>query len=95
MTVNLLYLLDHSSHVPFFVGEDQVGLIRPDAVEQVIQYTDVFCCEKEPLSGKYRKIEIINTAKSFEERSRLVDRVLREIRQKDVLVPLRGWREEV
>ncbi len=64
-------------------------------VQQIENYPDVFTFERDPDTSKAIRVTFTEKATTFDERSRLADVVLQELRQKDVLLPLRGWRNEV
>lgn len=90
---------------PFIVDGMLVGLIRPDIYKHLLDYKDVFNFHPAPQSSSsstfpqddYRvgAVELCRQYKSYEERTTVVDRVLRELREKRCLVALKGWRDEV
>lgn len=84
---------------PFIVDEMHVGLIRPDIYKHLLDYKDVFTFHVAPPlhTDDYRvgAVELNRQFKTYEERTSVVDRVLRELKDKRCLVALRGWRNEV
>lgn len=74
-----------------------VGLIRPDIYKHLLDYKDVFTFHAAPPLADYRvgSVELNRTFQTYEDRTSVVDRVLRELREKRCLVALKGWREEV
>jgi hypothetical protein len=86
---------DHSFHVPFYIGNTRLGLIRPDMAQQLENYPDVFTFNRDQNAKNTMRITLTENATSYDERSQLACRVLQDLRQKDVLLPLRGWRNEV
>lgn len=88
---------------PFIVDGMLVGLIRPDIYKHLLDYKDVFTFHAAPSSvvpypyDDYRvgSVELGPQYKTYEERTSVVDRVLRELKEKRCLVALKGWREEV
>lgn len=87
---------------PFIVDGMMVGLIRPDIYKHLLDYKDVFTFHPAPAAAALPKddyrvgsVELNRQFTSYEERSNVVDRVLRELRDKRCLVALKGWRDEV
>lgn len=73
---------------PFVVDGIQVGLVRSDISKYLLQYPNVFRLH----SGNI----ILNPAfKTYDEKTKNVDFVLRDLRSKNVLITLKGWRDEV
>lgn len=92
---------------PFIVDGQLVGLIRPDIYKHLLDYKDVFTFHPAPIatstpsqqaaSDDYRvgSVELCKTYGTYEERTNVMDRVLRELRDRRCLVALKGWRDEV
>nr|CAI5843780.1 unnamed protein product [Callosobruchus analis] len=72
---------------PFFVEGFQVGLVRPDIMKQLLNYPEVFLVN----SGS---VELNPAFRDYQERSSKVAQVLQELRDNDVFVTLKGWRDE-
>lgn len=75
-----------------------VGLIRPDIYKHLLDYKDVFTFHAPPtfVCDDFRvgSVELKRNL-SYEDKSSVVERVLLELRKKQCLVALRGWRDEV
>ncbi|XP_050304771.1 uncharacterized protein LOC126742213 [Anthonomus grandis grandis] len=72
---------------PFIVEGFQVGLISPKVMKHLINYPQVFhitngCVELNPAFRDYN------------ERSEKIDEVLKELREKNAFIALKGWRDE-
>lgn len=81
-----------------------MGLIRPDIYKHLLDYKDVFTFHPAPClpssaanpdDYKVGAVELNRQFQTYEERTTVVDRVLRELKEKRCLVALRGWRDEV
>lgn len=76
-----------------------VGLIRPDIYKHLLDYKDVFTFHAAPplIVDDYRvgSVELNRNYQTYEDRTSVLDRVLRELREKRCLVALKGWRDEV
>lgn len=77
---------------PFVVGGLQVGVVRPDVLEELFKYPEVFVIKDKE---KSRIVELNPAFRDYNERTEHVDRVLRKFRQDDTFVALKGWRDEV
>ncbi|OAD57432.1 hypothetical protein WN48_01983 [Eufriesea mexicana] len=71
----------------FFVDGQQVGLVRPDIMKELLKYPQVFQVHPE-------YVQLNPAFRDYAERSARVEEVLRELRADGKLVTLRGWREE-
>ncbi|XP_055711662.1 uncharacterized protein LOC129806876 [Phlebotomus papatasi] len=93
---NIFYLegLPQRSCRPFVVDGKQVGLIRQDVVKQLVKYPEVFSIKQLEAEEYAGYIELNPAFRDYTERSRTVDKVLRELREMDVFVALKGWRDE-
>lgn len=100
---------------PFLVDGKQVGLIRPDVFDQLLQYPEVFLYRESDVDGRVSNrllhrfvpvqsaslitikglIELNPAFRDYNERTQRVEEVLKELKDKDVFVALRGWRNEV
>ncbi|XP_013384003.1 uncharacterized protein YJR142W isoform X1 [Lingula anatina] len=78
---------------PFFIENKQVGLIRPDILAHLKPYTDVFHIPYSQGNDNI-KVHLNPSLQTFEERSEAVEKVLLDLREKDVFKTLRGWRDE-
>lgn len=72
---------------PLVVCGRQVGVVRPDVAMCLMEYPQVFT----PSSGAFVLNPQLDT---YGKRTSAVDLVLRDLRSKDVLRALRGWRDE-
>lgn len=88
-----------------------MGLIRPDIYKHLLDYKDVFTFHPAPPSTTTTtttttahlpqddytvgSVELKRHFQTYDERTHVMDRVLRELREKRCLVALKGWREEV
>jgi len=72
---------------PFFIEQHQVGLVREDAEQQLEDYPHIFLIDQD-------KVLLNPALQSYEDRSTTVAEVLQELRLKNVLVTLTGWRDE-
>jgi len=72
---------------PFYCDGYQIGLIRPAVEVELIPYPDVFQITSD-------RVTLNPLLKTFHERSAKIDMVLRSLRDKNVFIALRGWRNE-
>ena len=83
----------------FFIEGAQVGFVRTEIVQQFKQFPDVFeVVEKSAGGGDAGRPAGVHLSQSLttpEERTAAVDTVLRKLRDKNELVALRGWYDEV
>ena len=83
----------------FFIDGAQVGFVRPEIVQQFKRFPDVFeVVEKSAGGGDAGRPAGVHLSQSLttpEERTAAVDTVLRKLRDKNELVALRGWYDEV
>ncbi|XP_060074292.1 uncharacterized protein LOC132554015 [Ylistrum balloti] len=82
-----------SEYHPFCVGGSQVGLIPRNVWKHLIDYPDVFTVSGSEESGS--SLAIKDIYKTVNERTDAVATVLADLRQKDVFVCLKGWRDEL
>lgn len=73
---------------PFFIEDRQVGLVRPDVLEHLGKFPQVFVITKD-------RVELHPSLQTYEERSDRVNDVLQELRKQKCLRRLLGWRNEV
>lgn len=73
---------------PFVVNGIQVGLVRSDILNCLLRYPNVF-------HEHYDNVILNPAFKTYDERTKNVDAVLRDLRSKNALVTLKGWRDEV
>lgn len=71
----------------------QVGVIRPDVLKQLFRYPEVFVIQDNEKASKV--VELNPAFRDYNERTEHVDRVLRQLRQDNVFIALKGWRDEV
>ncbi|XP_044755640.1 nudix hydrolase 24, chloroplastic-like isoform X2 [Coccinella septempunctata] len=72
---------------PFIVEGIQVGLIRPDVLQQLLNFPEVFS-----VTSEY--VELNPAFRNYEERTIKVDEVLRKLHSDQKFVTLKGWRNE-
>lgn len=70
----------------------QVGIIRPDVLKELLNFPEVFSIKDE---DKSKLVELNPSFRNYKERTEQVDRILRQLRQNDVFLTLKGWRDEV
>lgn len=73
---------------PFLIDGFQVGLVQSNVLEQLAKYPDVFHIDKE-------SVELNPALCDYNERSKILDRILRDWKENQVFITLKGWREEV
>ncbi|XP_073977038.1 uncharacterized protein [Rhodnius prolixus] len=87
---NCFYLEGSSngeSCLPFIVGSEQVGVVRPKVASILAHYPDVF-----QVNSGY--ITLVPSLDGYDKRTKAVDAVLRDCKEKGVFLALRGWRDE-
>lgn len=72
---------------PFVINNIQVGLVRSDVLKFLLRYPDVFQMQAD-------NIVLNPSLKTYADRSKNVDAVLRDLRSQKVLNTLNGWRDE-
>lgn len=70
-----------------------MGVIRPDVLKQLFRYPEVFVIQDNEKTSK--AVELNPAFRDYNERTEHVDRVLRQLRQDNVFIALKGWRDEV
>ena len=84
---------------PFYIEDKHVGFVEPKVLEQLHRYPSVFqLVGKEGGSGTEGEVEMVKldpALDTFERRTAGVTEVLGDMREKDLFVTLRGWRDEV
>lgn len=79
----------HENCKPFFIGDQQVGLIRPSDWTHLSQYKEAFHCDI-----KSNRVVLNPSWKTYEERSSKMESLMQEIRRKKIFKTLLGWRNE-
>ncbi|OWF55738.1 nudix hydrolase 20, chloroplastic-like [Mizuhopecten yessoensis] len=81
---------------PFLVGNRQVGLIHQDVWNHLLHYPDVFVVSalEESKTSNRNSLTLNAEYKTAAERSDAVAKVLEDLRQKDIFISLKGWRDE-
>lgn len=77
----------NSTCLPFFCQNVQVGLISTSVLSQLINYPDVFTINKE-------SVTLSDSLTSVQERNEALEKVLLDMKGKDLFKALRGWRSE-
>lgn len=80
-----------------YVEKVQVGVVRKDIVEKLVQFPDIFEVVKADSEGNEKPPGVYLSQYLLlpEDRTKALDHVMRVLRQQDELVALRGWRDEV
>lgn len=71
----------------FVVDGQQIGLVRPDVIRELVNYPQVFQVHPE-------YVQLNPAFRDYAERSARVEEVLREWKAGEKFITLRGWREE-
>ncbi|XP_026667496.1 uncharacterized protein YJR142W isoform X1 [Ceratina calcarata] len=71
----------------FVVDGQQIGLVRPDVIKELLNYPQVFQVHPE-------YVQLNPAFRDYAERSARVEEVLREWKAGEKFITLRGWREE-
>lgn len=89
----------HRGCKPFFVENKQVGLIRPDFLTHLKHYIEELqTVEEDSYADKHGKkpgVHLSTKYHSYKERTEAINGLLENLREKDVILALRGWRNEV
>jgi hypothetical protein len=72
----------------FVVCDSQVGLVKGEVAEVLKSFPDVFIVEP-------RSVRLNPAFRDYNERSLRVEEVLKNCRERDAFIALRGWRDEV
>lgn len=80
--------------LPFLVENRQVGLIRPDFWVHFKKYPQVFYLQEKEEGSKKYGVHLNEDYKSYTERTKAVNQVLVDLRDKDAIRALQGWRDE-
>ncbi|XP_033109622.1 nudix hydrolase 20, chloroplastic-like [Anneissia japonica] len=82
--------------VPFFIKDQQVGLIIPEIIPKVISETDVFEVVRSKQDPTLiRKIKLTDDFDTVVKRTQTIREILEGWRKQDVHISLRGWRNEL
>ncbi|KAH9496342.1 hypothetical protein Btru_010658 [Bulinus truncatus] len=83
---------------PFYVDNKMIGLIRPDFWKHLQHYKDVLVnveINTDMAETNYKPgVHLSSTFKTYKERTNALKGMLEDLRQKDVITALRGWRDE-
>ncbi|XP_067122329.1 uncharacterized protein [Centruroides vittatus] len=74
---------------PFYIGDQQVGVIRPDIWQHLSKYPQIFHYNQASDS-----VTLNPNWRTYDERSTKLDLVLQEIRKQNIFKTLAGWRDE-
>ncbi|KAG0432905.1 hypothetical protein HPB47_020413 [Ixodes persulcatus] len=80
----------HENCMPFFIGDQQVGLIRPNDWMHLSQYKEAFHYDI-----KTNRVVLNPSWKTYDERSAKMESLMQEVRRKKIFKTLHGWRNEV
>ncbi|XP_059179434.1 uncharacterized protein LOC131958427 [Physella acuta] len=88
----------HRGCKPFYVENKQVGLIRPDFLTHLKHYTEELQIVEEDSyankNGNKPGVHLSSKYHSYKEKTEAMNRLLENLREKDVILALRGWRNE-
>ena len=73
---------------PLIIDGFQVGLVQGNVLEELRKHPEVFDIYKDA-------VELNPTLTDYTERSKVLDTILRDWKQRELFVTLKGWREEV
>lgn len=79
---------------PFVLDSQCVGRIPPNVVEQLRNYPQTFQLEMDN-AGCITNVSLNEKLITFEDRTKAVDAVMKDLRDKNVFPCLNGWRDEV
>lgn len=83
---------------PFFVENKQLGLVRPDFVSHLKQYTAIFDVVDGNNGGndggKKPGLHLSSELKTYGERTAAINGMLEDLREKNLIQALAGWRDE-
>jgi len=87
--VNNFYLsgLGSGTFLPLLVGDCQVGLVSPSVTTHLSHYPNVF-------NVTDKSVTLSDSLVTVEDRNEGVDRVLCDLREKNIFLALNGWRNE-
>lgn len=81
---------------PFLIAGQKVGLIRPDVLPHLEKHSDIFVIERDSRdSSNVIQVSLSPALITPQERTSKMEQFLLSMRQKDVFVSLKGWRDEV
>lgn len=73
---------------PFVVAGQQVGLVRPDVMTELLSFPEVFVVHTDAV--------MLNPAfRDYNERTLNVEKVLKDCKSRNAFITLKGWRDEV
>ena len=72
-----------------------MGWIHPDILRHLKHFPDIFSFVSCLVTGEIKHVAMNFDLNSYESRSEKMAGVLQELRKKDNLVALKGWRDEV
>lgn len=86
----IFYILDSSvgKYRPFIVDGDIIGNVPTHVCQELESYNEVFSVTSESVS-------LLHNLHSAEERTCKINNVLESLRDKNIFVALKGWRNEV
>lgn len=68
------------------------GVIRPDVLKELFKYPEVFVIKD---TDKSKVVQLNPAFRDYNEKTKIVDDLLRKFRQEGTFVALKGWRDEV
>ncbi|XP_072025538.1 uncharacterized protein [Amphiura filiformis] len=80
---------------PFLIAGQKVGLIRPDVLVHLEKHPSIFTIKRDSEdTSNIIQVSLSPSLSAPEERTSKVDQFLQSLRQQDVFVALKGWRDE-
>eukprot|EP00592_Proboscia_alata_P023971 CAMPEP_0194446466 /NCGR_PEP_ID=MMETSP0176-20130528/128456_1 /TAXON_ID=216777 /ORGANISM="Proboscia alata, Strain PI-D3" /LENGTH=426 /DNA_ID=CAMNT_0039273191 /DNA_START=65 /DNA_END=1345 /DNA_ORIENTATION=+ len=81
----------YRSALPFLIGNTELGRVMPPFVQILSEYPNIFSVT----NSEIRLIDTLATGDLLATRSAAVQTVLEDLRDRDVVPALRGWRDEL
>ncbi|CAG5126739.1 unnamed protein product [Candidula unifasciata] len=83
---------------PFYVDNRQFGLIRPDFFNHLREYENIFDVigenKEDKINEKKPGVHLSSEYKTYSERTSAINSMLKDLREKNVIQALTGWRDE-
>ena len=79
----------------FFVAGQKVGILTPKVVEELQRYPHVFEISLNPNISPQKTVQMSDKYASYDERTKVMSKVIEDMAQRDAHIALRGWRNEV
>ncbi|CAK8678759.1 unnamed protein product [Clavelina lepadiformis] len=79
----------------FFVAGQKVGILTPKVVEELQRYPHVFEISLNPNISPQKTVQMSDKYASYDERTKVMSKVIEDMAQRDAHIALRGWRNEL